>query len=75
MQHYANRHGDSGVQSFEFNENSITVVFPLGWKYEYNSITPGARHVEEMKRLAIQGYGLNGYINRYVRTNYARKYR
>ncbi|ASV53416.1 hypothetical protein LJPFL01_0053 [Lelliottia jeotgali] len=74
MQHYANRHGDSGVQSFEIDANSIIVEFPQGWKYLYNSIKPGPHHVEEMKKLAIQGSGLNGYINKYVRTEYARKY-
>ncbi|WP_237736231.1 hypothetical protein [Lelliottia amnigena] len=74
MRVYANRHGDSGVQAFEFDATSITVEFPQGWKYLYNDIKPGPQHVEEMKKLATDGAGLNGYINKFVRSNYARKY-
>ena len=36
---------------------------------------PGSLVLKELKRLAIQGYGLNGFINRHVKKNYEMKYR
>ncbi len=32
------------------------------------------QNVERMKQLASQGDGLNSYINRYVRTGYAKRW-
>ncbi|WP_246194413.1 hypothetical protein [Pseudoxanthomonas jiangsuensis] len=41
--------------------------------YERLAGPPGAEHVLEMQRLADAGDGLNSYINRYVRDDYARR--
>jgi len=75
MPTYANRGGDSGVVSYETTPDSITVVFRDGSEYLYDSGAPGSADVEQMKSLAEAGEGLNEYINRHVRKNYARKLR
>lgn len=68
---YKNLNGDSNVFVYEIGENYISVVFN-GTKriYRYSYCKVGLCHVETMKRLAIRGYGLNSYINRYCRKLY-----
>ncbi len=77
MPAYLNLHGDSGISSYEIGRDFIKVTFKQGkfLTYSYTYAKPGAIHVEEMKRLAIQGYGLNEYINSDpdVRNGYASK--
>lgn len=70
---YQNRGHDSGITHFEESDSSITVHFSDGSAYLYNAVSPGAQMVAEMKRRAHLGEGLNSYINRYVRSNYAAK--
>lgn len=73
MQQYEDINGDSGVAAYEIGSGSITVQFLRGGTYLYNSSKPGADHVAEMQRLAQAGDGLNAYINKYVRKEYAEK--
>jgi hypothetical protein len=73
MQQYGNYGGDSGVAAFEIGSDSITVEFSDGATYLYNYQVTGSANVEEMKRLALSGTGLNSYINRHVRKAYAMK--
>ncbi|HHH0073582.1 TPA: hypothetical protein ACPZMC_002682 [Yersinia enterocolitica] len=75
MGRYANLGGDSGVVAFEITADSITVEFRDGWKYVYDNTNPGAAVVTQMKTLAQSGRGLNSYISRVVKKNFARKYR
>jgi hypothetical protein len=75
MQRYANRSGDSGVVAFEIDQTSIKVQFRDGWIYVYTFASTGAANVEEMKRLALAGQGLNSFISRVVRKNFASKHR
>lgn len=75
MQPYANRGGNSGVQSFQLASTSITVGFKDGSQYLYDHSATGQNNVERMKQLATSGQGLNEFINRQVRTMYARKLR
>jgi hypothetical protein len=72
---YANRGGNSGVRSYEIDDDSIVVEFKDESKYLYNYTASGKAHVEEMKRLANAGQGLNSYISRHVKKNYAKKLR
>jgi hypothetical protein len=73
MQKYADTDRDSGVDSFEINETSITVKFKGTAKlYTYSYQTAGQHHVEQMKRLALAGDGLNAYIQKYVKTKFVR---
>lgn len=41
--------------------------------YIYTYASTGKKHIEDMKKLAVQGYGLTTYINKNVRQAYARK--
>ena len=73
MPQYKDINGDSGVQSYEIGPGTITVHFERGGSYEYTNASAGAEHIAEMQRLAQVGDGLNAYINRHVKKNYARK--
>lgn len=70
MKRYLNKAGNSGVDSYQVNANSITVKFKTGQTYTYSYRSTGADHVEQMKVLAEKGRGLATYINKYVRDNY-----
>lgn len=63
MQDYQNLGGDSGVSAYEIHEDSISVEFKTGKVYEYSNGSAGSAHIENMKKLAIAGRGLNSYIN------------
>ena len=71
MEQYRNLSGNSGVLAFETTADSITVEFRSGGVYLYNYVRPGRAHVEQMKSLAVAGKGLNTYINKYVREQFA----
>ena len=73
MERYANRGGDSGVTGYELGEGKITVQFKDGAQYLYNAQSPGSTAVSEMHHLAVAGVGLNSYISRVVRKNFAQK--
>ncbi|WP_295941474.1 hypothetical protein [uncultured Xanthomonas sp.] len=73
MQQYKDINGDSGVAAYEIGPGSITVQFLKGGTYLYDYSKPGAAHVIEMQRLAQAGDGLNAYINKFVRKDYAHK--
>ncbi len=74
MQTYKDLSGDSGVEAYEINSGAITVKFSRGGTYLYNQSKPGAAHVAEMQRLAESGDGLNAYINKFVKKDYAEKW-
>ncbi|MFG6655759.1 hypothetical protein ACG0Z5_14985 [Scandinavium sp. M-37] len=71
MERYANRNGDSGVIAYEIAPDSIKVQFQDRKVYVYNASRPGQQIVNEMKKLATEGSGLNSYINRIVRKNFS----
>ncbi|QJP93320.1 MULTISPECIES: hypothetical protein [Pseudomonas] len=76
MAQYKNLAGDSGVIAYELGRGSITIQFAKGAyrTYLYDSLKPGAVIVAELIRLAVAGQGLNSYINRYVKKNYASRW-
>jgi len=71
MQHYKDLNNDSGILAYESGDDYIKVQFKDGAIYLYNYNKPGSQHIEEMKRLANNGNGLNSYIGKYVKSNYA----
>ena len=75
MESYANAGGDSGVVAYEVGDDSIAVQFKGGAEYLYNYASTGQANVEQMKKLARAGQGLNSYISRVVKKAYARKLR
>ncbi|MCI1679568.1 MAG: hypothetical protein LKK36_11870 [Ewingella americana] len=74
MQPYANKSGKSGIVAYEITADSITVQFRDGWKYVYNTVTPGAAVLAQLKSLAQAGRGLNSYISGTVKKNFSNKY-
>lgn len=72
MQSYSNLGGNSGVRAFTIGVDYIEVQFQTGRIYKYSYRSAGREKVEEMKRLALQGCGLNSYIMRYAKMDYER---
>ena len=63
MERYLDLDGDSGILAYEIGETYIRVKFERTFKiYTYSYRSAGAIRVEEMKRLAKIGDGLNSYI-------------
>jgi hypothetical protein len=73
MERYKNFSGKSGVRAYQIREHSIVIEFEGNGKYLYSYDRPGREHVEEMKKLAIEGLGLSTYISRNVKNKYLRK--
>lgn len=72
MQRYINSR-TSGVQLFESGKDFIILEFGDKKQYLYNYNKPGKHHVEKMIALAKKGTGLNTYINKNIRNNYAER--
>jgi hypothetical protein len=71
MERYSNIGGDSGVSAYEIGTDYIKVKFSgNGRTYTYSYQKAGSYHIENMKRLAQSGNGLNSYINRNVKNLY-----
>ena len=71
MHIYADLNNDSGVSSYEIKSSSIEVWFNRDVvSYVYSYASAGKYHVEHMKRLAVEGKGLNTYINRNVKRDF-----
>ena len=74
MQLYANTTGQSGVYAYEIGGDNIHVKFKDDSTYVYTYASAGSSNIEQMKSLAINGSGLNSFINSYVKHKYADKY-
>jgi hypothetical protein len=71
MKRYADIDRDSGVMGFEIFDTSIKIYFKSTSRpYIYSYRKAGQHHVEQMKRLALAGDGLNEYINDHVKKAY-----
>ncbi len=75
MEHYKNLSGNSGITAFEIGPKSITLEFADGGVYLYTYRSAGRERIEKMKELAMDGRGLNTYINDVFRKGYAEKLR
>ena len=75
MERYANNGGGSNVVAYEIEQSSIKVQFGDGSIYLYTSQSAGTGNLENMKKLAKAGQGLNSFISRVVRKDYASKLR
>ena len=62
---YQNLNCNSNITHYTLGNNYITVIFQLGEykKYTYTYKSAGKSKVEDMKRLAEQGSGLNSFID------------
>jgi hypothetical protein len=70
---YKDIDGDSGVYAYEIGPDYISVQFKDGGIYTYTYQSAGITNVEHMKQLARSGDGLNAFINKTVRKQYASK--
>lgn len=75
LEKYKNTGGNSGVHQFKVGIGDIIVEFKDGSQYLYNSLKPGAVHVQQMVKLARAGSGLNSFITTTVKFDYFRKIR
>ena len=62
MQIYKNLGGNSNIRAYSIGEDFIDVQFNGGALYRYSYLSAGREKVEQMKRLAIQGVGLNSFL-------------
>jgi hypothetical protein len=67
MEKYQDINGNSGIGAFEIGSDYIIVTFKDGSIYKYSYQSAGRENIEQMKRLARKGSGLNTFINRNVR--------
>ena len=67
---YKDLDGDSGIRSYEIGDSFIMVTFDGGKTYRWSYAKAGRFHVEQMKKLAEYGDGLNSYIMRNVKKLY-----
>lgn len=68
---YKNLRGNSGVLAYEILEDRIILLFKgTARTYSYSYSKAGRFHVDNMKKMAKAGHGLNSYVNRYVRFLY-----
>ena len=70
LQRYQNNGGNSNVIAFQIEDDYIDVQFGGGKVYRYSYNSAGKSKVEEMKKLALSGSGLNSYIMRNARLDY-----
>ena len=75
MERYKNLGGNSNVIAYEIGIDFITVEFSDKSRYLYNYQSAGSENIEQMKKLAVAGRGLNSFINRVVKYKYAKKLR
>lgn len=72
MTKYLNLSGKSGVTRYEIGSNYIIVEFVdkvshYDRIYLYTNAATGTDHIDEMRRLALLGRGLHGYINTHLK--------
>lgn len=71
MERYRNSGGGSGVSAYEIGSDYILVKFSgTARTFRYSYRKAGQNHVENLKRLAQSGSGLNSYINIHVKNLY-----
>lgn len=75
MERYRNLSGDSNVANYEIGIDYIKVEFKDGSLYLYNHSSTGKPDIDQMKKLALSGEGLNSFINTKVKKRYAAKLR
>jgi hypothetical protein len=67
MKCYENRSRKSPIVAYELEENSITIKFIDGSVYLYTYDNAGNANVEQMKKYAGIGHGLNGFLSRFLK--------
>lgn len=65
MKSYFDSDNNSNIDAYEYGDDYITVRFKNSSIYTYTCMSAGSSAIEEMKRLADCGDGLNSYISKY----------
>ncbi len=73
MEKYENKGGNSGVDVYECGTDFIRVRFNDGGQYLYTNDSAGIDEIQKMQELARAGQGLNSFINKEIKKNYACK--
>lgn len=73
MKKYHGHNRDSGIDAYEIGDDSIILRFKNGTEYLYTYLKPGKAHVDEMKKRAASGDGLNTYLNQHVREKFEKR--
>lgn len=68
---YSDPDNNSSIVSYAYDEDSILIMFSDGSTYTYTNDSAGETNVLRMKALALQGNGLNAFINDKVGDRYA----
>lgn len=63
MKVYKNLAGNYGICAYEIRDESIRIKFHTRKIYLFDNRYTGEKHVQEMKKLARQGFGLFDYIH------------
>ncbi len=74
MKCYKNLSGNSRITAYQLGHGEITIRYADGACYLYTIESTGAVNINEMHCLAMIGIGLNSFINRIVKKNYAKKF-
>lgn len=72
---YKNLSGISGIKAYELGDDYIIITFNKESIYLYDYEKPGKAHVEQMKKLAEKGLGLNTYISQNVHNDFKKRLR
>lgn len=67
MKAYKNLAGNVGICAYEFRDEEIKIRFHTRNTVVYKPGSLGKNQVEQMKTLAMQGFGLNKYIDEHIR--------
>ncbi|HEY1024517.1 MAG TPA: hypothetical protein VGE26_05085 [Sphingobacteriaceae bacterium] len=73
MYKYANKSGNSCVDSYQIGDNYIIVSYTSGSVYAYTYRSAGVTNVETMKSYALLGKGLSSFIRENVKDRYSKK--
>lgn len=66
MKKYRNKSGKSGVNSYDFTEDHIDILFNESDQvYRYKISEIGSHHLQKMIKFAIEGLGLSTYISQH----------
>ena len=73
MKQYIDSDNNSNISAYEYSDDFIVVEFKDGLEYKYTYASAGSYNIEEMKRLADSGDGLNSFISK-NKPDYETKY-
>lgn len=71
MEEYLNH--ASGIAAYEIGPDFIRIKYKDNSIYRYTNKSTGVENIKQMKCLAMNGKGLNTFINQHVRLRYAEK--